>query len=289
MAVPRNNLNELLAKVSTTPTTRATNVQAPGSNTGKSKFKPAASRASPSIPSSVAVHKTTSYTSFSTPGFGKTKPAPPLTPSNTHAAPSSSSQSSATLDAQPSANAHSSASKRTSPASFSAIDPPSKRSRPSTEPDKENFVDSDTQIIDITQAEDSGYISFRDKGKGRDTSSATFSRSTAVTSSVASIQRPATSAVSQNNASANTSYTSGAGSSTAMTVSKPSPLHISTSSTGGSSRIFSFDYGDLLTMSSNELEIHKTDLLDARGQIMDLRGQADKPMAAILRKFESSF
>lgn len=62
--------------------------------------------------------------------------------------------------------------KRPSPASFSAVYPPAKRSRPSLEPDKENVFgqDASTQLVETQDNEDSGYISLVDKGKGRDVS-----------------------------------------------------------------------------------------------------------------------
>lgn len=147
------------------------------------------------------------------------------------------------------------------PASFSAVDPPSKRPRPSLELDKENHLD--TQAVDLTEAEDSGYVSFRNKGKAKEI--AAYAPST---------------------------------------TGAPS-LKSGSSKAASGSRTFSFDFADLLSAShafeslpfpwptnrslqlpSAELEAHRQDILNARGQIMDLRSQADRPLAAILGKFE---
>ncbi|KAI0085395.1 hypothetical protein BDY19DRAFT_444566 [Irpex rosettiformis] len=267
MAAPRNNLKDVLANAPVTPSKSSKVAHGPSSTTGRPKFKPAtASNPNSSIPD---VRKTASYASFTTPGFGKTKPVPPLAPLNTHVASSSSScpqplaaTSSSEAQAVPLVmNAHS-FSKRASPASFSTIDPPLKRTRPSLEPDKENRIESDTQIVDLTEAEDSGYISL--KGKGRDTSALTCPPPNTVTPGT-----PTTRLATPTNQQGDSS-------------------HVAPSSgmVRSSSRVFSFEFEDLLSMSDAELEAHRQEILNARGQIMDLRSQAERPLAAIFRKFE---
>ncbi|KAI0340716.1 ATP-dependent DNA helicase [Trametopsis cervina] len=299
MTGPRNNLDDVLRRLPP-PGTPSAKSSTPQGSTSKGKFKPAAaSTPSTAIPGNVTVRKTTSYTSFATASFGKTRPAPLETSHNSTvvtekisiSAPQASS--STTTRILP-GDVHSPG-KRASPASFSNVNPPSKRPRPSLEPEKENVFESDTQAADVSDRDDSGYVSFRDKGKGRELPS--FSRTTP-SSAVRHTTPSGMSNPSSNSDStpSSLSISRGFGSDPSKVIQRNlSRPHVPTSETlSHTTRIFEFDYGDLMSMSVEDLKSHKFQLVDARSEVMTLcsnfnASSSGAQTAFILRKFDEIF
>ncbi|GJE97049.1 ATP-dependent DNA helicase-like protein [Phanerochaete sordida] len=330
MSGPRNNLEDILKKrqqsTATTPAGLATSQSQSQSQDGapKSKFR-VASRPSP--PNTAAqkpaapLQKSPSYTSFSTPGFGKKQTAPFNHSVNSSIASTSVKNTSASIyerrnevaaaPSTPAAQAITSLpAKRTSP----FVDPHPKRSRPdaSKTSDKENY---DTQPADIdidsepTLSDESDVsivmISHRDKGKGREvaqslppppssqrnidfhqlsTPSKPSGRGASSLSSAPSSRRVPASSITTTAAGVTTTRASALN---VQSSSVPRAEHAPGGADNDSQRHLILDYSDMVTIASEDLVEMKNKAIDVRSHLVDVRAdECGKPTLLMIRQIE---
>ncbi|KIP03665.1 hypothetical protein PHLGIDRAFT_228774 [Phlebiopsis gigantea 11061_1 CR5-6] len=307
MSGPRNNLSDILKRrpqaSSAMPAMSASQSQ---EGSTKPKFRAATKPSTSVLPveARVPVQKAPSHTSFSTPGFGKKKPAPlsgllssPVVVSSTDSTPTSAQDQRTTTMAAASSTPIAQMitglpSKRSSPSAFHVSEPPSKRPRPAAESypsDKENLFESSEEITLVSDVDDAPQPPHRDKGKGRDIPHDSvppasqriidFSVTTpARHSSRTLVRTPAPRTLPRPLQSASTLHKP-------VVLDSPGSLSQPTNiaavgsavedADGRARRSATLDYSGLLVMSVEELLIAKDKILNMRAAMIDLRGNLD--------------